>query len=68
MNSFLERRFYRDSVNKKISGVCSGIAKHYGWERWVVRLVTLILFFNFPLFVAAGYGIASFIIPEKGRF
>jgi len=28
---------YKDSANKKITGVCAGIARHYDIPRWQVR-------------------------------
>ncbi|WP_163930395.1 envelope stress response membrane protein PspC [Paraferrimonas sp. SM1919] len=30
---------YRDSVNSKVAGVCSGIAHYFGWEVWLVRVI-----------------------------
>jgi len=35
----------RDS-NSVIAGVCSGIARHYGWDVTVVRIITVILAFT----------------------
>ena len=33
----------RDTSNSMIAGVCSGIARQYGWDPTITRLVTGIL-------------------------
>ena len=33
-------------ANGAIAGVCSGIARHYGWDVTVVRIITVILAFT----------------------
>lgn len=38
-------RFYRDSDDKKIAGVCSGIAKYFNIDVLLVRVITVILVF-----------------------
>jgi phage shock protein C len=45
---------YRNMANKKIAGVCSGLADHFNVEPWVVRLATFggFLFFNTLMFFA----------------
>ncbi|MEL7309963.1 MAG: envelope stress response membrane protein PspC [Pseudomonadota bacterium] len=39
------RRFFRDRDNKRLAGVCSGIAEYFGFDRTMVRLLTVIAFF-----------------------
>lgn len=38
-------KFYRDSDDKKIGGVCSGIALYWDFDVTVVRIISLILLF-----------------------
>ncbi len=56
-------RLYRGR-NKKIAGVCSGIAEYFGWDPTVVRLAWVIFM------LAGGSGILAYIIamvvmPER---
>ena len=55
-------KLYRDRKRGKIFGVCSGIARYYGLESSVVRIlaVTGLVFLNWVVFVA--YVIAALIL------
>jgi len=73
-------RLYRDTNNKILAGVCSGIANYYGWRKpdglrfaW---FFTALFFFPFPVIA---YIIAAFVLkpgpmasvyqsPEEERF
>lgn len=57
--------FYKDKLNKKISGVCAGLAKSNDFPVWGVRLATLILFFMFPVAVLIGYFVGAMVLPER---
>ncbi|NTS77818.1 envelope stress response membrane protein PspC [Catenovulum sp. SM1970] len=60
----LKSTLYRDSDDCKIAGVCSGIAHHWGWETWLVRIIALSgLFLSGTLFFFAY--IAAWIILDK---
>jgi phage shock protein C len=37
----MKRELLRDDRNGKIAGVCAGISDYFGWELWLVRVVTL---------------------------
>ncbi len=41
------KKLYRDRDNKLIAGVCSGLAKYFGIQTWVPRLLFLIPFLSF---------------------
>ncbi len=60
-----KRELYRDPSRGKIKGVCAGLSDYFGVELWVVRIiaVTLLLFFQFPIFVA--YIIAYLVLEPK---
>ncbi len=57
--------FFKDKFNKKISGVCSGLAQSNNLPIWSTRLATLILFFVFPVAVLIGYFVAAMVLPER---
>ncbi|SFD07731.1 PspC domain-containing protein [Pseudoalteromonas denitrificans] len=57
--------FYKDKLNKKISGICAGLAKSNNFPIWSVRLATLLLFFMFPVAVLIGYFIGALVLPER---
>ncbi|ASM48815.1 phage shock protein C [Pseudoalteromonas espejiana DSM 9414] len=66
MNSFkTQRGWYKDSLNKKISGVCSGLAHRLDFPVWATRLATVLLFLSFPFAVALGYFIAHCCLEEQ---
>ncbi|MGF7232991.1 PspC domain-containing protein [Arachidicoccus sp.] len=50
------KQLFRDETNKKIGGVCAGIANYFNIDPTMVRLITLVLFFTY------GIGIIPYII------
>jgi phage shock protein C len=64
------RRLYRDRRRRKIGGVCAGIARYYGMEPWVVRIIAVTGLLFFPSIVFPAYWIAYFVMgrpPGRGR-
>ena len=56
-------RLYRGR-DKKIAGVCSGIAEYFGWDPTIVRLAwVFFLFFGGSGVIA--YIIAMIVMPER---
>lgn len=55
----------KDLVRRKLSGVCAGIAKHYGLSVNLVRVSTIVLGCFFPAFVLAGYVLAHWLMPAR---
>ena len=59
-----KKTFYRDTDNKMLGGVASGLAEYMGWDVTVTRLV-----FVFCLFAVQGsvlaYLLAWIIVPSK---
>lgn len=54
-----ERRFFRNKDNKRLAGVCSGIAEYFGFDTTMVRLLTIIaLFLTGPIVIVVYIGIA----------
>jgi len=59
------RSLSKDPVNKKISGVCSGLARYWGQPNWLIRLAALIALLMFPVPVAVAYLMAVLLLPNK---
>lgn len=66
MKNFYDvNRIYRSSMNKKVMGVCAGVAHHYGIESWMVRLATILMFLAFPGPIAIAYIVAVILLPTR---
>lgn len=61
----INKRLYKDQVNKKLSGVCGGLAKYYGLPRFGVRLAVIAAMFVFPVVVGVAYVVAALLIPNR---
>ncbi|NOU51753.1 PspC domain-containing protein [Pseudoalteromonas sp. JBTF-M23] len=66
MSIYRERKAcFRDLRNKKLAGVCAGIAHRFDIPIWLTRVLTVLLFLKFPLMVAMAYGISYAALPSK---
>jgi phage shock protein PspC (stress-responsive transcriptional regulator) len=61
----IDNTLAKDSVHKKLSGVCAGIAKHYDFPRIVVRIAALGALILFPVATGVAYVVASVLLPES---
>ena len=61
------RKLCRASIDKKIFGVCGGIAHYFGIDSTLVRLITVILVFAAGL-SAWVYVIAALIMSETSVY
>ena len=62
----MSKKLYRSKNNRRVAGVCGGIAEYFDIDPTLVRLLTLL----FILLGGAGvitYLIAWIIIPEKSE-
>ena len=60
----MEKRLYKSNTDKKLAGVCAGIAEYINIDPTVVRLLWVLA----TLFVGAGvlaYIIAAIVMPSK---
>lgn len=67
---FLERpynphRIYRDRENRKITGLCAGIATYFGIDPLFPRIALLAAAFFFPFPVIPAYFIISAFLPKR---
>lgn len=62
-----QRRLYRDDKNGKVGGVCAGLAKYFGWEVWVIRIiaVTALILASKVTFVA--YVVAWIVLDKEPK-
>ena len=60
----MEKRLYKSNTDKKIDGVCAGIAEYFGIDPTLVRLVWALA----VLFAGTGilaYIVAALVIPRN---
>ena len=63
----MEKKLYRSRNDKKIAGVCAGLAKYLNMDVTVVRLIMVLL----ALFVGGGliaYIVCALVIPEEPEY
>ncbi|KGA95657.1 phage-shock protein [Alkalihalobacillus alcalophilus ATCC 27647 = CGMCC 1.3604] len=63
------KRLYRDQDDRKLAGICAGVAKYFNIDPTLVRIITVAVFFmtgGFPVLFA--YIIGAFIIPNEGDY
>ena len=60
----MEKKLYKSKTDKKIFGVCGGLAEYFGVDSTVVRLILVlaVLFAGVGVFA---YLIAALIMPVK---
>lgn len=60
------KRLFRSSTDRKIAGVCAGIAEYLDTDPTVIRLATVVLaLITGVIPFILGYIIAWWIVPEK---
>ena len=59
----MEKKLYRNTSNKIIAGVCSGLAEYLNIDPTIIRLIWALIGLSGAGIIA--YLIAAVIIPEK---
>ena len=60
----MQKKLYRSSTDRKLAGVCGGIAKYLNMDPTVIRVLwAIVSLFGFVGVVA--YIVCAFIIPEE---
>lgn len=62
----MEKKLYRSRTNKKLFGVCGGIAEYFEIDATVIRLI-LVLTVVFAGFGILAYLIAALVMPEAPK-
>ena len=52
----MEKKLYRSTINKKIAGVCGGLAEYLSIDATIVRLIWALLI------LCAGTGLLAYIV------
>lgn len=60
----MEKKLFRSKINKKLCGVCGGIAEYFNMDPTIVRLIWVLAVFFAGCGILA-YIIAAFVMPEK---
>lgn len=63
----MQKKLYKSSVDKKLCGVCGGIAEYFELDSTVIRLAWVL----FTVFGGAGllaYFIAALVMPVKREY
>ncbi|PKM95553.1 MAG: hypothetical protein CVU84_05675 [Firmicutes bacterium HGW-Firmicutes-1] len=61
----MEKKLYRSSNDKMISGVCAGIAQYFNVDPTLVRIGAVILGFASFFTLILGYIVCAIVMPEK---
>lgn len=59
------QRFYRDTRNGKLMGVCAGVADYFGWNVTFVRILAIVAFFWFNVLTLVIYFALGMLLPVK---
>ena len=60
----MEKKLYRSRTDKKVAGVCGGVAKFFGIDTTIIRLLWTLAI----LFIGSGlllYIVCALVIPEE---
>ena len=60
----MQKRLYKSQTDKKICGVCGGIAEYFGIDSTLVRLIWALLIFCAGTGLLA-YIVAALVLPEE---
>ncbi|WP_286264405.1 PspC domain-containing protein [Thalassotalea atypica] len=61
----VKKSLTKDVLNKKLSGVCAGIAKYYKWPRLMVRILAIVALITFPVATGVAYIVAAMLLPTR---
>lgn len=59
------KTLYRSARNKKITGVCAGLASYWNLPAWGVRAAAVVALICMPTVVAVAYLVASLLLPSR---
>lgn len=60
----MKKRLYKSRKDRKIAGVCGGIAEYMNVDSTIVRLIAIALVFGWGSGLLA-YIVAAIVMPEK---
>ena len=60
----MQKKLYRSATDKKLAGVCGGVAKYLNMDPTVIRVLWAIMSL-FAFIGVVAYIVCAFIIPEE---
>lgn len=60
----MKKRLYRSKNDRKLAGVCGGVAEYFGIDPTIVRVIWALLAFFYGTSLLL-YLIMAFVVPEK---
>jgi phage shock protein PspC (stress-responsive transcriptional regulator) len=63
----MSKRLYRSTTDRKIAGVCGGLAEYFDIDPVIVRIIAFILLLPGGLPGLVPYVILWIVVPEKPR-
>jgi len=64
-NYSVQKTLAKDTMHKKLSGVCAGIANHYQLPRLGIRVAAIVALITFPVVTGVAYVVAAILLPSK---
>ena len=59
------KKLYRSTTNKKVAGVCGGIAEYIGFDPTILRVIFIVLLIPGGLPGLIPYALLWFVIPVE---
>jgi phage shock protein PspC (stress-responsive transcriptional regulator) len=63
----VDQKFYRSTTNKKIAGICGGIAKYLSVDTAIVRIALILLLVVLPFVVIPLYVLFWILVPPDSE-
>ncbi len=57
----MEQSFRLDRTNARVMGVCSGLARRYGWDVTLIRVAAVLSLFAFGPLALVAYGLVGWL-------
>lgn len=61
----MTKKLYLSDTDKKLAGVCGGLAEYFGLDSTLIRLITVLLTFLTSGTGVIAYIVCCFVIPKK---
>lgn len=65
MRTHYENRWYCNKADRKIAGVCSGLARAYGHNTTLIRAIAVLAFLALPSVMFVAYIVAALLLPNR---
>lgn len=65
MRTYRDNRWYCNKADRKIAGVCGGLARAYGHNATLIRAIAVLGFLAMPSVVLVAYIAAALILPNR---